>query len=348
MAPFAGAMARVAPPMANQADLSSAYWQERGSTTQQHYTGVMPNEWMGEVERTGLHIQQADFGLNKDAHQLPPINNPSGHLRPGNEHASPKPHHATMTTYRPTLANTALPDYAGQLQLLERKLEFVARLPENNGFLLPTEIYRVCQLCKLEVDDAEIRSAMKKCSPDRDQRIFTKEFFRALQAQMKPNRPAYSYQAIGMSGPTVEKFAAQQRIPQHSYRASDLPRLKQGDRGRAVMQRVGRSDEIHPWHKQVRTATSHDHRSPRPRQRCHARMPLLPSRVPDPSSRGGPPTRCCPRARTPGRTAPRHARSSRYPLGAKDRRRTGRSCSAFATRSSPTTARTLASCPRRP
>ena len=344
MAPFGGPMARVAPPMTNQADLSSAYWQDKGSTTHQAHTGVMPQEWMGEVERTGLHIQQADFGLNKNAQQLPPITKPSGDLRPGNEHASPKPHHATMTTFKPTLAATALPDYAGQLQLLERKLEFVARLPENNGRLLPTEIYRMCQLCKLEVDDAEIRSAMKKCSPDREGRVFAKEFFRALQAQMKPDRPAYSYQGIGMSGPTMERFAAQQRIPQHSYRASDLPPLKQGDRGRALMQRVGRSDESHPWHKQVRTATRHDHRSPHPRHesnpcpyphthpcRVCSGAPIPPPRPPVLLSRGGPATRCCPRARTPNRTAPQHARSSRYLREATDQRRTGRGCSACAT-----------------
>lgn len=253
--------------MTNQADLSSEYWQAKGSTAQQAFTGVMPQDWVREVDMTGLQIQQADFGLKQGAHQLPPITKPSGDLRPGNEHASPKPHVATMTTFKPTLAATALPDYAGQLQLLERKLEFVARLPENGGRLLPTEIYRVCQLCKLEVDDAEIRSAMKRCSPDRDGRLLAEEFFRALQAQMKPNRPAYSYQDVGMRGPTIEKFAAQQRIPQHSYRASDLPQLKQGDRGRALMQRVGRSDESHPWHTQVRiTTTSHHHHSPHP---CH-------------------------------------------------------------------------------
>ena len=126
--PVGGAAIRVG---ANEADLSSDYWRDRGSTQQNAYKGADVGSWSNEIERTGLHIQQIDSPY-KGARAREPITKPTGELRPGDEHSSPKPHQATISTFRPTLANASLPDYAGQLQVLDHKLRAIARPARNH------------------------------------------------------------------------------------------------------------------------------------------------------------------------------------------------------------------------
>jgi hypothetical protein len=249
MPAVAASPSRVPPPLVNAADLQSDYWNHSPSASHATHTGINYDNWKQEIDRTGLQLLQGPHNMPVSP-QAPPVTKPTGGLRPIGEQSPPRPHQATIGTFRPIHGSTARPDYGAQLQVLEAKLQAAARRSDGDGRLLPTELFRCVQQSKLEVDDHDIRSAMKRCPPNHHGQLSARLFFETLKAQILASaaRP-YDFEALEMRGEKDVKFAPNPPVPRHSYNAADLPAQPTGDRGLALLQRRDLVGESHPWHE---------------------------------------------------------------------------------------------------
>ena len=228
--------------VAKKADVSSNFWSQP-RTSAAAITGIGLKQWMEEVQKSGLEIEQ----YNGDKCRMQrPITKATGAMRPLDEKPEKFPHRAGRGLPAFVRNGGAQPHRKSNAELtldlipsLERELLAHAHAHYGTDRDLPNDITRTCQLARVPLDDSEIRACFKHCKPDKNGRLSVPEFVAALQhsQQRVVSKEQREDAAFAEVPPSLDegRFAAPPPVPSHAYSAADIPKPPMGDRGRAAI-----------------------------------------------------------------------------------------------------------------